>query len=45
MRGCAVSRGYIDVFNCDVFSVVNVYYDHLKFCDVCINGRRYVGCS
>ena len=24
---------------CDMFSVVNVYLDHLKFCVVCINGR------
>ena len=45
VRGCAVSRRYIDVFNCDIFSVVNVYLDHLKFCIVCINGRRYVCCS
>ena len=36
---------YIDVFNCDMFSVVNVYLNHLKFCVVCINGRRYVCCS
>ena len=28
-----------------MFSVVNVYLDHLKFCVVCINSRRYVGCS
>ena len=28
-----------------MFSVVNVYIDHLKFCVVCINGRRYVCCS
>ena len=28
-----------------MFSVVNVYLDHLKFCVVCINGRRYVCCS
>ena len=42
MRGCAVSRMYI---NCDMFSVVNVYLDHLKFCVVCIDGRRYVCCS
>ena len=35
VRGCAVSRRYID----------NVYLDHLKFCVVCINGRRYVCCS
>ena len=45
VRGCAVSRRYIDVCNGDVFSVVNVYLDHLKFCVVCINGRRYVCCS
>ena len=25
-----------------VFSVVNMYLDHLKFCVVYINGRRYV---
>ena len=43
--GCAVSRRYINVCNCDMFGVVNVYLDHLKFCDVCINGRRYVCCS
>ena len=36
--GCAVSRRYINVCNCDMFSVVNVYLDHLKFCVVCING-------
>ena len=30
VRRCAVSRRYIDVCNCDVFSVVNVYPDHLK---------------
>ena len=23
---------------------VNVYLDHLKFCGVCIDGRRYVCC-
>ena len=45
MRGCAVSRRYIDVCNCDMFSVVNVYLDHLKLCVVCIDGRRYVCCS
>ena len=36
--GCAVSRRYINVCNCDMFSVVNVYYAHLKFCVVCIHG-------
>ena len=25
--------------------LVNVYIDHLKFCVVCIDGRRYVCCS
>ena len=43
--GCAVSRRYIHVCYCDIFSVVNVYFDHWKFCVVCINGRRYVCCS
>ena len=38
VRGCAVSRSYINVCNCDMFSVVNVYRDHLKVCVVCING-------
>ena len=28
-----------------MFSVINVYLDHLKFCVVCINGRRYVCCG
>ena len=28
-----------------MFSVVNVYLDHLKLCVVYINGRRYVCCS
>ena len=45
VRGCGVSRRYIDVCYCDMFSLVNVYLDHLKFCVVCINGRRYVCCS
>ena len=42
VRGCAVSRRYVNVCNCDMFSVVNVYLDHLKFCVVCIDGRGYV---
>ena len=45
VRGCAVSRRYINDCKCDMFSVVNVYLDHLKFCVVCIDGRRYVCCS
>ena len=35
VRGCGVSRRYIDVCYCDMFSVVNVYLDHLKLCVVC----------
>ena len=45
MCGCAVSGRYIDVCYCDMFSVVNVYLDHLKFCVVCINCRGYVCCG
>ena len=30
MCGCGVSRRYTDVCYCDMFSVVNVYLDHLK---------------
>ena len=45
VRGCAVSRRYIYVCYCDMFSVINVYHDHLNFCVVCINGRRYVCCG
>ena len=44
-RGCAVSRNYINVCNCDMFSVVNVYIDNLKLCGVCIYGQRYGCCS
>ena len=31
VRGCAVSMRYINVCNCDMFSIVNVYLNHLKF--------------
>ena len=31
VRGYAVSMRYINVCNCDMFSVVNVYLDHLRF--------------
>ena len=31
VRGCAVLMRYINVCNCDMFSVVNVYVHHLKF--------------
>ena len=43
--GCGISRRYVYVCYCDMFSVVNVYLDHLKFCVVYINSRRYVCCS
>ena len=42
VRGCAVLRRYINVCNCDMFSVVYVYLDHLKFCVVCIEGMSVV---
>ena len=45
VRGCGVFRRYIYFRYCDIFSVVNVYFDHVKFCVVCINSRRYVCCS
>ena len=45
VRCCAVSRRYINGCNCDMFDVVYGYFDHLKFCVVCIDGRRYVYCS
>ena len=45
VRGCAVSRRYIDVCYYVMFSIVNVYLDHFKFCGVCIHGRRYVCCG
>ena len=45
VRGCAVSIRYINVCDSDVFSVGNLYPTLLKFCVVCINGRRYVCCS
>ena len=45
VRGSAVTRRYIHVCNWAMFSVVYVYLDHLKFCVVCIDGRRYVCCS
>ena len=45
VRGCGVSRRYIDVCYCDMFSVVKMFLDRFQFCIVCINGRRYVCCS
>ena len=40
-----LSGGGINVCNCDMFSVDNVYLEHLKLCVVCIDGRMYVCCS
>ena len=45
VRGCDVSRRYIDVCYCDMFSVVNVHLDHLKLYIVYINDQRYVCCG
>ena len=42
---CCVGFASLDVCNSDMFSVDNVYRDHLKLCVVCIDGRRYVCCS
>ena len=42
VHGCDGSRRYITVCSFDIFSVLNMYLDHLKFCVVCIIGRRYV---
>ena len=43
--GCAVLRRYVDICYCDMFRVVNVYLDHLKFCVVRVYDRRYVCCG
>ena len=42
VRGCGVSRRYIDVCYCDMFSVVNVYLDHLKFSVLIVEGMSVV---
>ena len=42
VRGCGVSRRYIDVCYFNMFSVVNVYLDHLKFCVVIVEGMSVV---
>ena len=42
VRGCAVSRRYINVCNCDMFSVVYVYLDYLKFCVLMVKGMSVV---
>ena len=35
VRGCAVSRKYINVCTSDVFTVVNMYLDHVFFVVLC----------
>ena len=42
VRGYAVSRRYINGCYCDVFSVVNVYLDHLKLCVLMVEGMSVV---
>ena len=42
MRGYAVSRRYINAFNCDMFRVVNMYLDHLKLRVVWVEGMYVV---
>ena len=42
VHGCGVSRRYIDVCYCDMFSVVNVYLDHLKFCVLIVESMSVV---
>ena len=43
VRGCGVSRRYIDVCYCDMFSVVNVYLDHLNMlCVLIVEGMSVV---
>ena len=36
VRGCDVSRRYLNSCNCDMSNVVNVYLDHLNFRVVCM---------
>ena len=42
MCGCAVSRRYVDVCDCDLFRVVYVYLDHLKLCVLMNEGMSVV---
>ena len=42
VRGCDVSRRKINVCNCDMFSVINVYLDHLKLCVLMVEGMSVV---
>ena len=44
VHGCAVSRRYIHVHVCnsDVFSIVNMYLDHLMLCVIMVEGTSVV---
>ena len=42
VRGCAVSRKYINVCNCNMFSVVDVYLGHLRLCVLMVEGMSVV---
>ena len=44
VHGCGVSRRYIGVCYCDMFSVVNVYHNHLKYvlCVLIVKGMSVV---
>ena len=42
VRGCAVLGSCIYVCNGGVFSIVNVYLDHLKFCAFMVEGMSVV---
>ena len=42
VRGCVVWRRYIDVYNSDVFSVVNMYLDHFMLCVLMVKGMSVV---
>ena len=42
VRGCGVSRRYINICNCDMFSVVNVYLGHMKWCVLMVLGMFIV---
>ena len=45
VRGCAVWRRYINVCNCDMFSVVNVYLDHLQLCVLMVECFSFSECN
>ena len=44
VHGCAVSRRYINVCNCDMYSAVYVYLDHLSsvLCVLTVEGMSVV---